>query len=344
MTLLLLLACTKPGPETDPLAALWHQPLALDRSNHAGDVDDLADPHPLYVDGTWYLFPTHSKRDLEVWTSTDLVTWAWGGVVWEPTPGTWNDDGEVWAPSIHPGDGGWYMYYTAGLRIGVAWSAEPGGPYEDVLDEPLVGGGHGGVGDGVDANPTDFIDPLNFEEFSIDAFLLDGDAMEDPARFGMDGRKLLFCTSYSTLSRLVAVELSSFTTTAAAAPTVVLAPESDTWEGFVNEGPWIVENDGELHLMYSGNDARTERYGMGVAVANDPLGPYTRYADNPLLAEHADADVWGPGHHGLAPGPDGRTLIFYHAKNTPEAAWNRHLRVATVEWGEAGMRIAPPLP
>jgi GH43 family beta-xylosidase len=353
--LVVLSACTDhtPGKDTgtkgaphDPLAALWHQPLDLPMGNHGAEVNDLADPHVLFDDGRWYLYPTHTKHDLEVWTSEDLVTWTWGGVIWSPTPGSWNDQGEVWAPSIHPADDGWYLYYTAGLRIGVAWSADPGGPFVDVRETPLIGGGHGGVGDGEDYDPDDFTHPFNFEEFSIDAFVLEGAE-------GQDEGLTLYCTSYSPASRLIAVPLSDPTTVAGDAPTVVLTPDATTWEGAVTEGPWLLERDGQVHMMYSGNYAETQNYGMGAAVAPGPLGPFERYTENPLLEADPADGLWGPGHHAVAPGPEGalsegQMLMFYHAKNAPASAWNRHIRLGGVAWSGSGagarLVLDPPLP
>jgi arabinan endo-1,5-alpha-L-arabinosidase len=63
--------------------------------------------------------------------------------------------------------------------------------------------------------------------------------------------------------------------------TTVLVNDLD-WEAHLIEGPWLTEKDGRFYLFYSGNDFSTREYGIGVAIADDPLGPY-RKVERPLL-------------------------------------------------------------
>lgn len=91
--------------------------------------------------------------------------------------------------------------------------------------------------------------------------------------------------------------------------TVVL--ENDrTWEGHLVEGVWVREHQGRYYMFYSANDFSTPDYGLGVAIATSPLGPY-RKTDEPLLGSTAQ---WlGPGHASVANGPDGQPRLFLHA-------------------------------
>jgi GH43 family beta-xylosidase len=82
------------------------------------------------------------------------------------------------------------------------------------------------------------------------------------------------------------------------------------WEGHLIEGNWVTEQQGRYYLFYSGNDFSTPDYGIGVAVADDPLGPYVKMPE-PLL--RTTAEWWGPGHPSVAPGPDGVPRLFFHA-------------------------------
>ena len=104
----LVVACSKDdgdtGPDADPLEGILGVPLSIPTDQGGNTETDIADPHVIRVGDTWYLYPTNKKTNLEVWSSTDLVTWTWEGVIWEPTPGTWNEAGEAWAPSVHPGE------------------------------------------------------------------------------------------------------------------------------------------------------------------------------------------------------------------------------------------------
>lgn len=82
------------------------------------------------------------------------------------------------------------------------------------------------------------------------------------------------------------------------------------WEGHLIEGNWVTRQNGRYYLFYSGNDFSTPDYGIGVAIADDPLGPYVKMPE-PLL--RTCADWWGPGHPSVAPGPDGAPRLFFHA-------------------------------
>lgn len=82
------------------------------------------------------------------------------------------------------------------------------------------------------------------------------------------------------------------------------------WEGHLIEGSWVTAQQGRYYLFYSGNDFSTPDYGIGVAVSDDPLGPYRKMPE-PLL--QTTADWWGPGHPSVAAGPDGVPRLFFHA-------------------------------
>ncbi|HEY8571541.1 family 43 glycosylhydrolase [Phenylobacterium sp.] len=82
------------------------------------------------------------------------------------------------------------------------------------------------------------------------------------------------------------------------------------WEAHLIEGMWVTNAAGRWWMFYSGNDFATARYGIGVAQADDPLGPWTKAAA-PFLTSTAE---WrGPGHPSVAEGPDGRPWLFLHA-------------------------------
>jgi hypothetical protein len=92
-------------------------------------------------------------------------------------------------------------------------------------------------------------------------------------------------------------------------PTIVLANDLD-WEGHLIEGPWVTRQRGRYWLFYAGNDFCTPNYGIGVAVADHPLGPYEKRPE-PLLK--STPNWWAPGHASVAPGLDGEPQLFFHA-------------------------------
>jgi hypothetical protein len=56
---------------------------------------------------------------------------------------------------------------------------------------------------------------------------------------------------------------------------IVLLNDQD-WEGHLIEGPWVTHQQGRYWMFYAGNDFGTPAYSIGVAVADHPLGPYTK--------------------------------------------------------------------
>jgi beta-xylosidase len=292
---------------------------------------DLADPHVIEVDGTWYLYATNSLVDFEVWTSTDLARWESGGTVWAPTPGTWNAQMDVagaWAPHVERAPDGYYLYYTANTRIGVARADSPLGPFEEIYDHPLVGNGHGGVGDGVLGEPD-----ADLEERAIDAFVL--------AR--QDGSLTLYFSVNEPLATLYAIPMRDHSTLEDVEPTRLFGPEA-VWESVVCEAPFVTEHAGELHLTYSANLAPTVDYAVGGAVGSAPLGPFTRYAENPILSKDPSLDFFGPGHHSIVRGAHDDLLIFYHTKTSPQAGYDRRVRYAPIRFESGRLQVDPPRP
>ena len=90
---------------------------------------------------------------------------------------------------------------------------------------------------------------------------------------------------------------------------LVLANDLD-WEGHLVEGPFVTRQRSRYWLFYAGNDFGTPAYGIGVAVADHPLGPYVKQPA-PLLK--TTRSWWAPGHASVAPGLDGQPQLFFHA-------------------------------
>jgi hypothetical protein len=72
-------------------------------------------------------------------------------------------------------------------------------------------------------------------------------------------------------------------------PTVVLSPDPGTWENWRVDEPYVFQrNDGKWIMMYMAdsttNDDPAPAEQVGYAYADNILGPYTKYAGNPVLA------------------------------------------------------------
>jgi arabinan endo-1,5-alpha-L-arabinosidase len=107
---------------------------------------------------------------------------------------------------------------------------------------------------------------------------------------------------------------------------IVLTNDLD-WEGHLIEGPFVTRQEGRYWLFYAGNDFSTPSYGIGVAVADHPLGPYTKQGE-PLLRSTRE---WvAPGHASVAPGLDGKPQLFFHAFHPGTGGYNAFRALLTV--------------
>jgi arabinan endo-1,5-alpha-L-arabinosidase len=110
------------------------------------------------------------------------------------------------------------------------------------------------------------------------------------------------------------------------------------WEGHLIEGPWVTRQQGRYWLFYAGNDFGTPAYGIGVAVADHPLGPYLKQPQ-PLLK--SSRSWWAPGHASVAPGLDGAPQLFFHAFFPGTGGYNefRALLTARLHFSTAGVEL-----
>ena len=107
---------------------------------------------------------------------------------------------------------------------------------------------------------------------------------------------------------------------------MVLCNDLD-WEGHLIEGPFVTRQEGRYWLFYAGNDFSTPSYGIGVAVADHPMGPYTKQGE-PLL--RSTREWLAPGHASVAPGLDGRPQLFFHAFHPGTGGYNAFRALLTV--------------
>lgn len=260
-----------------------------------------ADPHVLKHNGRYYMYPTTDGKGYDVFVSDDLVHW-------EQKPKCFTDPrGGMWAPDVFhhaKGDGKFYLYYTmnrlaGGKQIGVARADGALGPFQD----------YG-----------------NLANHAIDAHLFRDD----------DGALYLYYVEIEGGFK-IKVQPMANPFTKQGKPTEVIRPTAD-WErkkGAVTEGPWMLKHKGVYYLMYSGSGADGPDYGIGYATAKSPLGPFTKHPGNPIA--HRGNGVFGPGHHSVVTGPDGKLWMVYHQQNSEQVGWNRFLAIDPLWFDEQGV-------
>jgi beta-xylosidase len=241
-----------------------------------------ADPHVVVYDGTYYVYPTSDKgqwqtTDFSVWSSTDLVHWKKDGMILDVTHELKWANIEAWAPAAIRRDGKYYLYFAAGLKIGVAVSDSPTGRYIDPLGRPLVSpdGGH----------PGQAIDPFVFIDDDGQAYLYYGQGN---------------LYAYKLKPDMITLD----------GPSIRMTPRH------FNEGVFMFKRNGLYYFMWSENDARDARYQVAYGVSRSPLGPISIPDDNVILRRRGRVVGTGHHSVIQAPGTDS-WYIFYHRHAIP---------------------------
>jgi len=292
------------GSATDP-AAPDTRPASRPARTYRNPIIDRfgpADPAVIHCRGKYYLYPTLDTRGYHVFVSDDLVHW-------EQKPRCYTDPrGGVWAPDVfhnETGDGRFYLYYSVdnprgGKLIGVAVAEQPLGPFVD--KGALVTG-------------------------AIDAHLFQDD----------DQSMYLYYSEAADGHSRITVQPMANPLTKKGTPTVLIRP-TDPWERHrapIAEGPWMLKRKGVYYLMYSGSGADGPDYAIGYATAKSPTGPFTKHPGNPI-AKRGNG-VFGPGHHCVVTGQDGRLWMVYHQQNSEAIGWKRFLAIDPLWFDDQGV-------
>ena len=295
-----------------PLTILPPEDIASRFYTNPSNLFDIGDPHILPAGGKYYAFATGGTVGYNVWESSDLRTWgnkqkALRKVEWAA--------GDYWAPEVYPYQDRYVMLFsvrdkdTKGLRIGIAFADEPQGPYEDPLGKPLFQPGYS----------------------VIDASLLVDDGIPY-LYYVRDCSDNVVGGNHE--SHVYGVQLSVDLLSFEGEPAELTRPDQP-WEldsgGWLwNEGPVVVKHDSRYYLYYSAHYFADPNYSVGAALSDTPLGPFTKQADNPLLAPVFRNDktlVSGPGHNSFFTA-GGELFTSYHSHKYPQApSGNRQLNI-----------------
>ena len=292
-----------PKPSTDPAS----QP------SHAESVPALwdgycADPFVLRAhDGRYIMYgtspqPSADGRAFQVLVSDDLDHWQDAGgaltVPASPQPGV-----EYWAPEVAYADGRYWMYYSRGVgdtghQIRVASSVSPTGPFED-------------TGDVLTADLPFAIDPSPYRDPTGAWWLFYATDLVSGDRPGT----VLVVQRLQDMRQLEGER------------TVVLRASAD-WQRYQRdreiyggthdwhtlEGPAVLDDGGGGYLLlYSGGNWQTPGYGVAVATAPAPQGPWRQDPDARPVITSASTGLIGPGHCSVLPDDTGGYHLFLHA-------------------------------
>jgi beta-xylosidase len=289
---------------------------------------DVADPFIIRHDGVYWLYGTSSREGFKTWRSSDLLHWEPRGLAFRRIQTSWGV-AMFWAPCVVGRNGTFYLYYSAlgnvpggkqHLRICVATSDSPGGPFKDAK-APLLELGKSTI----DAHVFIDEDGKAYLYYALD---YSENYVDDPA-----GKK--------QQSHIYVIPLGDDLISINGTPTFCTRPdrgyEGDGW----NEAPFVFKHKQTYILMYSTHAFDDPAYNVCYATAKSPLGPWTKGPNNPVLSH--TPDVSGPGHNCVIESPDGKELFcVYHVHKNKIPGGARMLamdRMQIVDEADASVKV-----
>jgi GH43 family beta-xylosidase len=338
----LLAACAPAGRAVAPAPATTAAGAGV--CTFTNPVAEGADPWLEFRDGWYYMAQSTNPGEgqpsaIWVYRSRKLTDPMRDSVrVWTSPAGGWNQT-HVWAPEIRFVDGRWYIYYAAGRpgpqdapfiyqRAGVlrASGNDPHSASWEDLGALDTGGDPGTHADDVWA--IDFtVHRFNGQLYGIWS--------------GWDTNTPVARTpQYLYIARMSNPSTVSGPRAQISAPTESWERRVDPTDGLdLNEGPQVLERNGQTFIIYSTRESWTPAYRLGMLRLNGPTAdPMQRasWTKSGPVFQQANG-VYGPGHNGFAKSPDGtEDWIIYHAKVDTGPNWNRVIRTQRFTWRADG--------
>ncbi len=299
---------------------------------------EFGDPFILQAsDGRFYMYGTTENLDgFKAYSSDNLKDWKDEGRIYKgATPESWTVDC-FWAPEVYERNGKYYIFYSANWKenpanelenfcIGVAVADKPTGPFREMNNRPVFDPGYPVI----DANV--FFDETNGKTYLYYSRC----CYKNPVRSEIaDSAKKNGIFNEIEESWVYGVEMKSDFSGIIGEPVLLLYPpktmadKQAEWEsrsvtsGEVNrrwtEGSFIFKHKDSYYIMYSANFYKGQYYAVGYATSKNPLGPFVKADNNPVLQKNTDkgGDVTGTGHNMVLTMPDGQMLCVYHGRTT----------------------------
>ncbi len=272
--------------------------------NFKTNIKHIGDPFVVKHKGTYYVYATSFAEGFHVWTSTDLKTFSEPKLCYQRTERSFGYK-DFWAPEVIFDGKQFVMHYSArdkkseSLRIGVAVSSNPLGPFIDVNDQsPMFDLGYAAIDGHV------FIDSNQKKYFYF---------AKDCSENTINGVKT---------SEIYVVDLADDFLSIIGTPKRVLTPElpyetigfNDGDQYMWNEGPFVIKENDIYYLMYSANYYADKNYCICVASSMYPDKEFKKY-DEPILT-YKEINESGPGHHMLLKDEE-QYLCVYHVHTNP---------------------------
>jgi len=289
--------------ETSSGLTLTNKQDSFERKETPVIPGDFADPSIIRKGNVYYATGTSSEwaPHFPLFKSTDLLHWQSIGYVFSKTP-SWAS-ASFWAPELFYWKGTYLVYYVARKKkdriscIGVATSKDPS---KGFTEQGIL---------------------LEFGKEAIDPFVLEdnGELYITFKAYGLDQRPI----------ELLGCKLSNDGLKVEGEPFTLL--RDDGKRGL--EGQCLVKRDGQYYLFYSVGDCCGAgcNYEVEVARSTELKGPYTKFANNPVLTQ---TKYWKcTGHGTIVTSREGKDFYLYHAySKTDDVYTGRQGMLDQVVW------------
>lgn len=271
----------------------------------------LADPTIYSEKGIYYLYGTAGGpgQGFPVYTSVDLQHWT--NISTKPAKNALLKDNHTfgtkgfWAPQVLKSNGSYYMAYTADENIAIARSASPLGPFAQATVGPID-------------DKAKKIDPFLFFDDNAKVYLYHVRFTKGNVIWVAEMKPDLSAIMDSTLKPCIHSE--------------------EPWEhtrpdlyGPVAEGPTVVKHKGTYYLFYSSNHYLLPDYAVGYATAPTPMGPWIKYAGNPIISRKIVGEN-GSGHGDLFTAQKGKLFYVFHTHKNDSTVHDRKTRIVPVRF------------
>ena len=291
------------------------------------DITKIGDPQIVLYEGKYYCYATGGKEldgkqdGFYVWVSEDLANWSEPVLCFKAID-YWGYT-HFWAPEVVYHNGKFVMHYSArwkendSLRIGVAVSDSPTGPFIDVWGKPMFDLGYATIDGSILV-----CDEGNFLYYSRDC---------SENQIGEH-----------RVSQIYVVQLNDDLTKTVGEHKLVTTPTCDfelkSGKTLWNEGPNVIKLGDKYLMNYSANCYASRDYSICLAVSDSPWGEWVKPTTNPVLS--CREDMFGAGHNAFFTGKDGELYTAFHIQTNPEKpSGDRRVVIGKVKFDKKGDEI-----
>ena len=266
----------------------------------------FADPTIVRQGANYYLTGTTNTipQGFSMLVSKDLKNWTSTGPLLTEGPQVYGDKG-FWAPQLYLNGKTWQLAYTANEQVAVAESSSLTGPFTQKQ-----------------------VKPVDASEKNIDPFIFTDD----------DGKTYLYHVRFNNGNYLWVAAYDKNTMSIDPSTLKQCLGNTEAWENTpdypaapIMEGPTVIKHKGKYYLFYSANHFMSRDYAVGYAVADSPMGPWHKPANNRIIHRSIVGEN-GSGHGDVFADKKGNLFYVYHVHNSNHAVSPRPTRIVPLHF------------